>query len=91
MCPKKLKISRRKLSEDLEKLGFKVWDSQTNFLLVQPPLGNAEYLYLKLKEQGILIRYFKQEGLEDKLRIAVGTDEENKILVEALGGLVKEN
>ena len=85
----KVKKSRSKLSEELEKLGFKVWDSQTNFLLNQPPKGNAEYLYLKLKEKGILIRYFKQEGLEDKLRIAVGTDEENKVLVEALSELLK--
>ncbi|MGB3637475.1 MAG: histidinol-phosphate transaminase [Rivularia sp. (in: cyanobacteria)] len=90
-CAEKVKISRERLSEDLKKLGFKVWDSQTNFLLTQPPQGNAEYLYLRLKEQGILIRYFKQEGLEDKLRIAVGTDEENQVLVEALSGLVEDN
>ncbi|MEO1764171.1 MAG: aminotransferase class I/II-fold pyridoxal phosphate-dependent enzyme, partial [Cyanobacteria bacterium J06629_18] len=88
-CAEKVKKSRTKLSEDLIKLGFKVWDSQTNFLLTQPPQGNAEFLYLKLKEQGILIRYFKQEGLENKLRIAVGTPEENNILIEALDGLLK--
>ena len=88
-CAEKVKISREKLSAELRKLGFKVWDSQTNFLLTQPPQGNAEYLYLKLKEQGILIRYFKQERLEDKLRIAVGTDEGNRVLVEALSRLLK--
>ncbi|AFY53298.1 histidinol phosphate aminotransferase apoenzyme [Rivularia sp. PCC 7116] len=88
-CAEKVRISRNKLSVDLEKLGFKVWDSQTNFLLVQPTKGNAEHLYFKLKEQGILIRYFKQEGLEDKLRIAVGTDEENTILVKALSELIQ--
>lgn len=88
-CAQKVKISRSKLSVDLKKLGFKVWDSQTNFLLTQPPQGNAEYLYFKLKEQGILIRYFKQEGLEDKLRITVGTDEENRVLVDALIGLLE--
>lgn len=88
-CTQKIKISRGKLSDDLKKLGFKVWDSQTNFLLVQPPQGNAEDLYLKFKEKGILIRYFKQEGLENKLRITVGTDEENQVLVEALAGFMK--
>ena len=31
-CTQKIKISRGKLSDDLKKLGFKVWDSQTNFL-----------------------------------------------------------
>ncbi|MDZ8189628.1 MAG: histidinol-phosphate transaminase [Nostoc sp. ChiSLP02] len=87
-CVAKIKASRIKLAADLKQLGFQIWDSQTNFLLAQPPQGNAEYLYQKLKEQGILIRYFKQPGLEDKLRISVGTEEQNQTLVEALIYLV---
>ncbi|ACC79504.1 histidinol-phosphate transaminase [Nostoc punctiforme] len=83
-CVAKIKASRNQLSTDLKQLGFHIWDSQTNFLLVQPPQRNAEYLYQQLKEQGILIRYFKQPGLDDKLRITVGTDEQNQVLVEAL-------
>lgn len=83
-CVAKIKASRTKLATDLKQLGFQIWDSQTNFLLAQPPQKNAEYLYQKLKEQGILIRYFKQPGLEDKLRITIGTDEQNQTLVEAL-------
>ncbi|MEH2069020.1 MAG: histidinol-phosphate transaminase [Nostoc sp.] len=83
-CVAKIKASRTKLAADLKQLGFHIWDSQTNFLLAQPPIENAEYLYQKLKQQGILIRYFKQPGLEDKLRITVGTDEQNQVLVEAL-------
>ncbi|MDZ8025794.1 MAG: histidinol-phosphate transaminase [Nostoc sp. DedQUE11] len=88
-CVAKIKASRTKLAADLKQLGFRIWDSQTNFLLTQPPAGNAEYLYQKLKEQGILIRYFKQPGLEDKLRITVGTDEQNQALVEALVSLLE--
>ena len=88
-CVDKVKASRTKLSKELEKLGFQVWNSQTNFILVKPPQDNAEEIYLKLKEKGILIRYFKQERLEDKLRISVGTDEENKVLVEAISSLLK--
>ncbi|MBD2342166.1 histidinol-phosphate transaminase [Calothrix sp. FACHB-156] len=87
-CVAKIKISRTQLASDLKKLGFLVWDSQTNFLLVQPPQGNAEYLYQKLKEQKILIRYFKQPGLDDKLRITIGTDEQNQTLVQALTDLL---
>jgi histidinol-phosphate aminotransferase len=83
-CVVKIKASRNQLVTDLKQLGFHVWDSQANFLLAQPPKGNAEYLYQKLKEQGILIRYFQQPGLDNKLRITVGTDEQNQILVEAL-------
>ncbi|MEH2314042.1 MAG: histidinol-phosphate transaminase [Nostoc sp.] len=83
-CVAKIKTSRTKLATDLKQLGFHLWDSQANFLLAQPREGNAEYLYQKLKERGILIRYFKQPGLDDKLRITVGTDEQNQALVEAL-------
>jgi len=87
-CVARVKASRTKLAVDLKQLGFRVWDSQTNFLLVQPP-GNAEYLYQRLKEKGILVRYFQQPRLDDKLRITVGTDEQNQTLINALICLVK--
>lgn len=87
-CAEKVKASRAKLAIDLKQLGFQVRDSQTNFLLAQPPKDNAEQIYLKLKAQGILVRYFKQPGLDNKLRITVGTDEQNQALIEALIHLV---
>ncbi len=83
-CAAKVKASRAKLAVDLKQLGFHLWDSQGNFFLTQPPKGSAEQIYLALKEQGILVRYFKQPGLEDKLRITVGTDPQNELLIEAL-------
>lgn len=87
-CAEKVKASRAKLAVDLKQLGFQLWNSQTNFLLAQPPQGNAEQIYLALKQRGILVRYFKQPGLSDKLRITVGTEEQNQILIEALVPLV---
>jgi histidinol-phosphate aminotransferase len=83
-CAEKVKISRAKLTADLRNLGFKVIDSHGNFVLATPPRGNAEFIYLALKEQGILVRYFKQARLDDKLRITVGTDQQNQELIEAL-------
>jgi len=87
-CAEKVKVSRSSLLIDLKNLGFQVWESQANFLLTQPPRDNAEQIYLALKERGILVRYFNQSGLSDKLRITVGTDEQNQLLVEALVPLV---
>jgi histidinol-phosphate aminotransferase len=83
-CIQKVKRSRAKLALDLKQLGFQLWDSQANFLLVKPPQENASPIYEALKERGILVRYFKQSGLEDKLRITIGTDEQNQRLLEAL-------
>jgi histidinol-phosphate aminotransferase len=87
-CAEKVKASRETLIVDLKQLGFRVWPSQTNFLLTQPPRDNAEQIYLALKDRGILVRYFKQLGLDDKLRITVGTNSQNQSLIEALIHLV---
>lgn len=84
----KVKASRGKLASDLGSLGFRVWPSQANFLLVRPPQGDAERLYHALKDRGILVRYFNQPQLEDKLRISIGTDEQNGVLIEVLSGLL---
>lgn len=80
----KIKAARTKLTGELKELGFRVWPSQANFLLVRPASGEAEAIYQSLKDRGILVRYFKGPRLEDKLRITVGTDEENAALVEGL-------
>ncbi|MBD0363156.1 MAG: histidinol-phosphate transaminase [Coleofasciculus sp. C3-bin4] len=97
----KIKASRTQMASALEQLGFQVWPSQANFLLVgvsgaateelaelspkELPSGNAEYLYEMLKQRGILVRYFKQPRLADKLRITVGTPEQNETLIKVLG------
>jgi histidinol-phosphate aminotransferase len=87
-CAEKVKKSRAKLAIDLKQLGFQVPDSQTNFLFAKTPNDNAQAIYLALKERGILVRYFNQPGLDDKLRITVGTEEQNQALIEALIHLI---
>jgi histidinol-phosphate aminotransferase len=82
-CAEKVKTARAQLLIDLSKFGFTVRPSQTNFLLATAP-KDADRLYLGLKEQGILVRYFPQPGLDDKLRITVGTPDQNRSLLAAL-------
>lgn len=84
----KIKESRLKMVESLQKLGFYVLPSQANFLLAQSPNGNAQPLYEMLKERGILVRYFNQPQLADKLRITIGTPEQNKTLIQALSEIL---
>jgi histidinol-phosphate aminotransferase len=83
----KVKANRAKLTAGLVKLGFRIWPSQSNFLLARPADGQAGRLYEGLKAWGILVRYFKEPGLEDKLRITVGTDEQNEALIQAITSL----
>lgn len=84
----KIKASRTQMADALEQLGFYVFPSQANFLLAQSPSGNADYLYKSLKERGILVRYFNQPRLTDKLRITVGTPEQNDSLIQVLGEIL---
>ncbi len=90
-CAERVKAARSQLAIDLKQLGFSVPnDQQANFLLVTPPHPdqlNAEAIYLALKERGILVRYFKHSGLEQQLRITVGTPDQNQTLLEALCAL----
>lgn len=88
-CVDKVKAARQTLTIELRRLGFAVLESQGNFVLVTPPVRSAEFLYSSLKQKGILVRYFKQPGLDDKLRISVGTEAHTQILIETLATLIK--
>ena len=76
--------SRQTLAEHFERLGWRVWPSQANFLLVRPPAGDAARLHRQLEAFGVLVRYFDEPALVDTLRITVGTDEQHAMLLDAL-------
>lgn len=78
----KIKLQREKLTEELRTLGFAVENSHTNFLLAKHDKANT--IYTSLRNLNIIVRYFDLDGLRDKLRITVGTIDENRRLLEAL-------
>ena len=61
--------------------------SQANFILATAPGGKGREAYLGLKQQGILVRYFDKPGLSDKIRITVGTSQENNALLAGIRAL----
>ena len=79
-----VRAERARLSEALHRRGWQVIPSQANFVLATCPGGDAAALYRALKGKGILVRYFDKPGLQDKLRITIGTAEENDQLLAAL-------
>ena len=86
----KVKKDRGILIENLRELGFEVPQSQSNFVFARCKNQNADVIFNKLKERRIYIRYFNLPGLEDRLRITVGTDEQNNILISALKEILSE-
>ena len=81
-----VRAERNRLTSELGKRGYDVIPSQANFILARCPDGNAAGVYRKLKSQGILVRFFDKPGLSDKLRITIGTAEQDDSLLQALFG-----
>ena len=68
----------------LEELGFCCLDSSANFIFARHPEYDAKELFEVLKENGIYVRYWGSERIEQYLRITVGTREEMETLFEFL-------
>jgi len=79
--------SRKLLAQGLSGLGFKVLPSAANFVFATHPRRDAAWLAGWLREQGILVRHFKQPRIEQFLRISIGTPEQQQALITALASL----
>jgi histidinol-phosphate aminotransferase len=86
----KIVRERGRLTAGLREIGFEVRDSQANFVWARIARPTAREVYQKLIEKKIFVRYFDRAGLQDKLRITVGTKEQNDSLLEALRGIVRQ-
>jgi histidinol-phosphate aminotransferase len=80
---KKIIATREWLSRELTKLGFRVFPSRTNFILVQPPRHAAREWPRRLRERKILVRWFDYPEVKNYLRITIGTPAEAEALVTA--------
>lgn len=80
---------RQRMRAELDNLGLATTASQSNFLLTTiPEEVGAAALYEALKARHILVRYFDQDRLRNRLRITVGTAAENDTLLAALRSLL---
>jgi histidinol-phosphate aminotransferase len=86
----KVKTERTRLTSQLRNLGFDVPDSSSNFVLAKCKDDRASGIYEKLTQRNIFVRYFPSPSLEDKLRISVGTPEQNDKLLSALKEILQK-
>ncbi len=80
--------SREKLITEMAMLGFATLPSAANFIFVKHNKLDATELALRLREQGVIVRHFKQERIKQYLRITVGTESQNQQLLAVLKTLV---
>ncbi len=74
--------NREYTTRELELLGFYVIPSKANFIFAKSDKISGEDLYLKLKDNGILVRHFTKEKIKDFNRITIGSREEMEAFVE---------
>lgn len=72
----------------LERKGFTVLPSWTNFLFVSHPGCGGKKLLDGLREQGVLVRWWDNPDIQNWLRVSIGTEEDMTVLVNALAELV---
>ena len=80
--------TREKTVKKLKNLGFKVLNSSANFIFISHNKVFAGDLYKQLKENGVLVRYFAKDRIDNYLRVTIGTDEEMGIFIEKLEEII---
>lgn len=80
----KVIASREAVVAEMTALGFEVLPSAANFIFVRHPQRDAAALAAGLREDGIIVRHFKQPRIDQFLRITIGTPEQNQALLDAL-------
>ena len=80
--------NREYATVELQKLGFTVLPSKTNFIFAKSDKIGGEALYLALKERGILVRHFTKEAIKEYNRITIGTKDDMKAFVAAVSDIL---
>jgi histidinol-phosphate aminotransferase len=94
----KIIATRERTEHELYKLGFEVCPSAANFLFISHPEGHkfgaeltayhASVLQSKLREAGVLVRYFDLPRIDNCLRVSIGAEDEMTRFTEILAALI---
>ena len=88
-CTAAIRQTRAWTVGELENLGFTVLPSQANFVFARHEKMPGGDLYRRLKENGVLVRWFDADRIRDYVRITIGSMEQMETLVEELTALLE--
>jgi len=80
--------TRERISAQLKTFGFTVIESKANFIFISHPQVHASEIFGKLREEGIIVRYFNKPRIDNYLRVTIGTDQEMDVFLQAVKGIV---
>ncbi len=89
-CTAAVAGNRERTRKELEALGFTVLPSSANFLFAKSDSIPGGELYRRLKENGILVRWFDADRIRDYVRITIGSLEQMVALVDQLDQMMQE-
>ncbi len=78
----------RYLYGEIDRLGYSFVRTEANFFLIK--VGDGEGFYRRLLEKGVIVRPMKGFGLDEYIRVTVGTEEENRRFMEAFEEVAEE-
>ena len=89
--------TRRWFTAELERRGWDILPSESNFVFAKPPAERgsgllsasrkASSIFAELRARNIFVRYFRGPKTGDRLRVTIGTDVQMKKLLKALDEL----
>lgn len=90
-CTAAIQSNRAWTVRELESLGFTVLPSSANFIFAKSDRISGEDLYRRLKENGVLVRWWANSGrIQDYVRITIGSLEQMAALVDEVSRLLEE-
>jgi len=64
--------------------GFKAYRSYANFMLVKIPAGIKDNLKKYFTDRNMIVKFMEEDGLFSHIRITIGTQEQNRLLLNLL-------
>ncbi|GAE02116.1 histidinol-phosphate aminotransferase [Clostridium botulinum B str. Osaka05] len=83
-CISKIIKTRNWTINELEKMGFKIIPSKANFIFITHDTYQAEDIFIKLKDENVLVRYFNKDRISNYLRVSIGSKEEMDIFIDKI-------
>lgn len=87
---RRIMATRDKTARALREMGFRLPDSQANFLFVTHPRIDGARLYQKCRERGILIRHFSDPDIAQYNRVTIGAEEEMETFLTVVRDILRE-
>jgi histidinol-phosphate aminotransferase len=81
----KMESDKNLYQSELGKIpGFTVYSSDANFILIKIPQEIMKPLKAFLTEKGLIVKFMNEPEINSHLRITIGTQEQNRLVIEAI-------